>query len=78
MEIIIYLFIFGIIALVIYFFYKVFSQSYKSIKETNQNKTKSRSTDSATMKHISGLPLAQGTITDIFYNHNEFIFVKDN
>jgi len=46
-------------------------------EKRNNNKKKFGATKSNALKHVAGLPYAQGTIVEVYYGDNGFVFLKD-
>lgn len=77
-TVIIYIIVFGLLAA---FFIGCGYLLYKStlrIKEQSNEKKKYDPIQYAVLKHIDGLPLIQGSLVDVMYCEDKFVFVKDN
>lgn len=75
---IIYIIVIGLIIAVCYGLIRFIGKCASRAKEQSDMKDKYNSIYYAMLKHIDGLPLIQGSLVDVMYCADKFVFVKDN
>lgn len=74
MEAIIWVFVIAIIGGGIYFFISIIAKSAKTIERQGKNKERLGATMNSAMKHISGLPIGNGILTEVYYCPEKIVF----
>ncbi len=76
-DIIVLLLFLAFVVFIILFCYKGYKRA-SAVKKANSN-TAQRvgATQNATLKHISGLPIAKGVLVEVFYGPEKIVFKKD-
>lgn len=57
--------------------YMGYKKSVAKKKEQDSNAERFGTAMHSTLKHVDGLPIAQGTLVDVYYGPDKFVFTKD-